>query len=285
MTANFKPKDAPQIVTNRFAIPVGTSVILDFDKFMFDKRDINCNGCKNGFKSTLPKKMDNKIYNVNIVCTCVPYYQSRDAEGTGVVVYKGRRESWVKGIRPDSEIQAELIREGQIKNALARKNEIEDNLRANNNVTGNAKYQKALRDKENMEKAKLNGARPPQKVLQQDKAGHWIFVTLEQGAKLGGRISDPAHPVINPDKPETTEAQPASVPADESKAGRTESDEEFLLRTTGQAPIVGDPTFINKVDADKIEAAKPTLAPIVPPVAPTVPVRRGRGRPRGTGKK
>src|SRR5882724_753874 len=97
MSANFKPKDAPQIIANKFAMPVGTSIVMDMNKFMFNKRDENCIQCRNGFKSTLPKKLDNKIYSVSVICTCVPYYQSKEADGTGVVMFKGRREKWIKG--------------------------------------------------------------------------------------------------------------------------------------------------------------------------------------------
>jgi hypothetical protein len=310
MTASFKPQNQPvTVTTQQVAMPVGTNIILSMDKFMFDKRDVNCNSCRSGYKSTLPKSIDGKMYNVCVICTCVPYLLNADEEKTGIVVYKGRKENWVKGVRPESEIQAELIREGAAANALYRQQEAE---RLKNNP--NAKSERAIR-----EKSLQNAEKPRQKVMQQDKNGHWIFVDTETGKKMGLTISDVSNPAINKENPEAQpkpQPQPqenqgdvpasaavsptptptvdASVAAQRARGGRPETDEEFLLRTTGEAPINEDVTFLSQEVAQKIDAAKAAPKPIAKsqpaPVAPTAPapvaeVKRGRGRPKGSTKK
>ncbi len=290
MTANFnRAVQPPPVVANKIAMPVGTSIIMSMDKFLFDKRDQNCKACRNGYRSTLPKMVGNKVVSVGIICTCVPYCQQVDADGTGIVVYKGRRENWVRGVRPDSEIQDELVREGKANISQRDKANPKEPLK-----NPNGKNAKA-----NVEKALQNENKPKQRVMQQDKNGHWLFVDLETGKKMGLSISDVANPIVNPDNPDAVPQAPPPPPPPQSKA-KPESDEEFLLRTTGQAPMAGDPTLITEAEANKIEAERGKV-PVAPPPAsgPSVPaasapaptnqppevVKRPRGRPKGSGRK
>jgi hypothetical protein len=290
MTVNFNRQAQPApVVANKVAMPVGTSIILSMDKFLFEKRDSNCRDCRNGYRSTLPKMLDGKMYSVSVICTCVPYYQNTDAEGSGVVSYKGRRENWVKGVRPEAEIQAELIREGKANADFSQK--INPKAPLQNKDGKNTKA--------NLEKALQNDAKPAQKFMQQDQQGHWLFVDLETGKKMGLRVSDVANPAINPDNPDKAvkpePAQPQVQPEQQAsgyKGLRPESDEEFLQRTTGEVPMEADPRVISEAEATKIEASRITpVAPVtapkaIPPQAPKPPeVKRGRGRPKGPAKK
>lgn len=294
MSVNFNKTVQPQpVVASKVAMPVGTSIILAMDKFMFDKRDQNCKSCRNGYRSTLPKMLDGKMYSVSVICTCVPYYQSSDADGTGVVIYKGRRENWTKGVRPEAEIQSELIREGDAQSAFKQKMNPKSTPQNTNGKNSEA----------NQEKAAQNAAKPAQKVMQQDKQGHWLFVTLEEGKKMGLSISDVSNPLVNPDNPEkgiVTPQTPPAQPQEQAKGLRPESDEEFLIRTTGQAPMTADPRVITEEEATKIEADRVSSPVAIPPASgPSVPapvapaptnqspavVKRGPGRPKGSVKK
>lgn len=102
MIINKPAAQGVQVMNNTLAIPVGSNTIFAYDKFMWDSRDINCTACKNGMKSMITKRINDKIYNVPVVCTCVPYIESADTDGVSIVVFKGRRERWVKGKRPES---------------------------------------------------------------------------------------------------------------------------------------------------------------------------------------
>jgi hypothetical protein len=326
MSISFKQANAPQVVANKFAIPVGTSTILSWDRFLWDQRDINCGQCKNGFKSTLPKKVQDKIYQVSVICTCVPYYQLQEADGSGVVVYKGRRERWIKGKRQESDIQAEMIREQAGLEALRHKNEVEKTIR--NPKSGDPKAD-LIREQQN--KAR------DQRILVQGRDGHWMKLTPAQAKAFGAVESNPANPVIDLEK-EQAQAQPqvpeqptaaqlgaetglgspelAKAKAQGYKGMRPETDEEYLTRMGGEAPMsdeqVGAQIKAAKVAAEqrlaqalaapepspvagkapkapKAVKAKAQTASIPPPPAPAVaqapavvPVvaKRGPGRPR-----
>jgi hypothetical protein len=123
-------------LNNQLAIPVGTGTTYSYDKFMWDKRDLNCNQCKNGMKSMVTKRINDKVYNIPVVCTCVPYAQSEDADGVQVVVYKGRRERWVKGKRPEIYISDEQVRGKANEAALNTRDMV-----TGDNVINNKKYQ------------------------------------------------------------------------------------------------------------------------------------------------
>jgi hypothetical protein len=278
MTVNFNRSVQPApVVASKVAMPVGTSIIMAMDKFIFEKRDENCHDCRNGYRSTLPKVLDGKMYSVSVVCTCVPYYQSLDSEGSGIVIYKGRRENWIKGVRPEAEIQAEMIREGKAKTDFSQRMNPKEPLK-----NSDGKNIKA-----NLEKALQNEEKPKQKVMQQDKNGHWLFVDLETGKKMGLRISDVANPQVNPANPDKAVKQPEPPPTEPQQTAqglRPESDEEFLQRTTGQAPMTADPRVISEAEATLIEASR-VAPPPPPPATTTVTVKRGRGRPKGSGKK
>jgi hypothetical protein len=99
-----------QAINNKFAIPVGTNSIINYDKFLLDKRDLNCTNCKNGMKSMVGKRINEKTFNVPVMCTCVPYIQSEDSDGVEIVVYKGRRERWINGKRPEIYLSDEKVR-------------------------------------------------------------------------------------------------------------------------------------------------------------------------------
>jgi hypothetical protein len=102
MIINKPAAQGIQVMNNTLAIPIGTNTIFAYDKFMWDSRDLNCTACKNGMKSMITKRINDKQYNVPVVCTCVPYIESQDEDGVSIVVFKGRRERWVKGKRPES---------------------------------------------------------------------------------------------------------------------------------------------------------------------------------------
>lgn len=125
-----------QVLNNVLAIPVGTNTIIGYDKFMWDKRDENCVNCKNGMKSMVSKRVNEKTYNVPVVCPCVPYIQSEDADGVQVVVFKGRRERWIKGKRPEIYLSDEKVRAAANQAAVSTKDAFEGD-----NVIQGKKYQ------------------------------------------------------------------------------------------------------------------------------------------------
>jgi len=98
----------------RYAIPVGTSNIIDLSKFMLDQRDTACKACKNGYKSMVSKLVGQTYVQVPIICTCVPYVQSQDEKGQLVVVFKGNREFWKTNKRPEVYIQKDIEIRGKI---------------------------------------------------------------------------------------------------------------------------------------------------------------------------
>lgn len=278
-------------------MPVGTGVVMAWDKFLWDQRDLNCNACRNGFKSAFPKTIENKVFQVAQVCTCVPYYESRDGEGTGVVVYRGRRERWVAGKRQEIDIQAELIREQQGRDLTNRKNDVMDALK---NKTKGAKADEL--------KAKNNASLPERPTMCRDKNGHWMLLTKTQAQVLGLTPVDPQTISLEAENNrlralQAEEALAANQSESQAPAGaepetntsgftglRQETDEEFLMRASGEVPVVGDPRVISQSEADRLEAAKqsPTAAPaVVTQAAPEVRpvVKKSPGRPKGSTKK
>jgi len=272
MSVNFRKQENSQPPTDKkVAMPVGTSMIMSMDKFMFDKRDTNCNQCRNGYKSTLPKVVDGKTYSVAVICTCVPYFLNNDGKGNGTVVYKGRKENWTNYTRPEKEISDELIRQGMVSREINRRDDAKKALAAGGKEAA-------------VEKSIQNAQRAPQRVMQQDKDGHWLFVDIETGKKMGLRLSDVANPTINPNKPEDPTA-PAAQPK------RQETDEEFLERTTGQAVDTSDPRIITEEQATAIEASRVAAPKQIAKAQPAAPVqapavkKSGRGRPKGAKNK
>jgi hypothetical protein len=269
MTVNFRKQENSQPPTDkRVAMPVGTSKIMPMADFLFDKRDTNCTRCKNGYTSTLPKSVDGKIYSVAIICTCVPYFLSNDGKGNGTVVYKGRKENWTNYTRPEKEISDELIRQGLVSREVNRRDDAKKALAAGGKEAA-------------VEKSIQNAQRAPQRVMQQDKDGHWLFVDIETGKKMGLRLSDVANPTINPNKPEDP-AAPAPA-----QAKRQETDEEFLERTTGQAVDTSDPRIITEEQATAIEASRVAAPKPIAKAQPAAPAvkKSGRGRPKGAKNK
>jgi hypothetical protein len=277
MTVNFRKQENSQPPTDKkVAMPVGTSMIMSMDKFMFDKRDTNCTRCRNGYTSTLPKSVDGKIYSVAVICTCVPYFLDNDGKGNGTVVYKGRKENWLNFTRPEKEISDELIRQGIVS-------------REQNRQDSNKKALDAGGKDADEVRAQQNAQRAPQKQMYQSKDGHWFFVDSATARKWGLIISDVANPVINPDKPNEEGPAPA-----QQQGKRQETDEEFLERTTGQAIDNSDPTYISPETAAAIEAsrvAKPVAKPVAkaqtsaPATQATGAPKKGRGRPAGAKNK
>jgi hypothetical protein len=285
MTASFRQQPA-QLIQNKYAMPVGTNSLIDANKFIWDKRDENCSLCKHGLKSTLPKFVEGKTYSVNVICTCVPYYQSKEANGTGVVMYKGRREMWKKGIRPESVITEERIREQQTRAAYTRQEQTKARLNVNNRVSNN-KYEIApataeeLKEagvtaaeltpkfsqeiaKENIgiQKSLQNSVRAEQKVMQRDKQGHLVFLPLSMAARIG------AQPVT-----------PAATPVVAKKA------ESSLPLSPDPNPVALTTPLSNTVTPIVAKSVKPIVATTVPvaqvpkgqePVTPGLVKRRGR---------
>ncbi len=99
-----------QVLNNVLGIPVGSNTTYAYEKFLWKERDLNCNQCKNGMKSMIAKRINDKVYNIPVVCTCVPYTQSLDEDGVSIVVFKGRRERWVGGKRPEVYKHDEAVR-------------------------------------------------------------------------------------------------------------------------------------------------------------------------------
>jgi hypothetical protein len=114
-----------QVITNQLAIPVGTNTVIPYNKFLWDKRDLNCGLCKNGLKSQLSRRINEKTYLVPVVCVCVPYLQSEDSDGVQTVVFKGRRERWIKGKRPEIYLSDEKVRASANKAAVTTKESFE----------------------------------------------------------------------------------------------------------------------------------------------------------------
>lgn len=121
-------------VENKYAIPVGTGNIIELDKFLFDERDKSCNKCKNGYKSAAQKTIGTQIYTIPIICICVPYVQSEDKDGNRVVSFKGFREMWPDGERPEAYIQKELQTKN-VADVMKRKiNKVRNSNTAHDNV-------------------------------------------------------------------------------------------------------------------------------------------------------
>jgi hypothetical protein len=101
----FNPSEVKK--EQKYGIPVGTSNVVEINKFLFDKRDKECKSCKNGYKSVIPKQIGQAFVPIPVICTCVPYIQSKDGNSM-VVVYKGNREMWKSNDRPEVYIQKEI---------------------------------------------------------------------------------------------------------------------------------------------------------------------------------
>lgn len=102
----------------KYAIPVGTGSLIEMSKFLFEERYSGCvNKCRSGYKSIAPKNVNGTIYQVPIICTCVPYVASQDKDGNYVVVYRGNRELWPGKKRPEQYIQNDMQRSAEFERA------------------------------------------------------------------------------------------------------------------------------------------------------------------------
>ena len=132
--AKAEDKNKPKSAERKYAIPVGTGSIIEFDKFLFEHRDKACNKCKNGFKSAAQKTIGTQTFTIPIICVCVPYIQSEDKEGNKVVSYKGFRELWPDGERPEAYIQKELKIKALSDTAKAKLNHVRNSNTAHEGV-------------------------------------------------------------------------------------------------------------------------------------------------------
>lgn len=132
--ASEKKQGAHANEDRKYAIPVGTGNVIEFDKFLFDHRDKSCNKCKNGYKSVVPKTIGTKVFSIPIICICVPYIQSEDKEGNMVVNFKGFRELWPDGDRPEAYIQKEIKTKAVTDTVKAKINKVRNSNTAHNNV-------------------------------------------------------------------------------------------------------------------------------------------------------
>ncbi len=130
--------DAP-VVLNKWAIPAGQpGNLIEFSKFLLTKRDTSCTQCRNrGVKSILMKLVDGKNYSVPIMCICVPIVMGEAANGSLIVSYKGYREEWPNGERPESLVHADLIKANAGDPIGEKRARVMDDARAhdNNNST------------------------------------------------------------------------------------------------------------------------------------------------------
>ena len=286
------PGSQVQVLNNKLAIPVGSGTTYEYDKFMWAKRDLNCGQCKNGMKSMVTKRINEKVYNIPVVCTCVPYIQSEDEDGVQVVVFKGRRERWVGGKRPEIYISDEQVR--------SKANEAAVNTReqfTGDNVINSKKFQftrvngnsgqpirseflskavpgmpitrpgdvpteystrSSLPDNPqfgDVTKKNLKKAeRAPQKSLHTLPNGNRVFVDDKTFSKLTGTKAAPA-PVAAP--------AAAQAPAPKVKGTRGRPKKAVVASVPAPAPVA------------KAVAPKPVVAQTA-----TAPVKRGRGRPK-----
>lgn len=229
-------KTEPQKTERRYAIPVGTGNVIEFDKFLFDERDKTCKNCKNGFKSAVTKMIGTQNMTIPIICVCVPYIQSEDKEGNKVVNFKGFRELWPDGQRPEAYTQKELKVKTLSDVAKAKLNRVRNSNTAHDGVQ-KGKYtigKKLVTTKNAAELEKsMETARPASSVkpIQKDefdkffegnkrkaafrnKEGNIVVVDAGTAAKMmkAGVLFDP-NPV-----PAPVEAPVAEVPAGNTAA-------------------------------------------------------------------
>ncbi|VVB50682.1 Uncharacterised protein [uncultured archaeon] len=119
----------------RYAMPVGTSSLIELSRFIFEERDTTCMKCKSGYKSVAPKSINGVVYQVPLICPCVPYVASQDKDGNFVMVYKGVRELWPGKKRPEQYIQNDMQRTVEFDRAKKNLSEVRSQAKAHDGVT------------------------------------------------------------------------------------------------------------------------------------------------------
>jgi len=233
-------KEKDKSTERKYAIPVGTGSVIEFDKFLFDHRDKSCKNCKNGLKSAVQKMIGTQTFTIPIICTCVPYIQSEDKDGNKVVNYKGFRELWTDGERPEAYIQKEIqvkalsdTAKGKLKR-VRNSNTAHDGVQKGKYVVG--KQLITTKNAKELEKS-MDSARPANSVkpIQKDefdkffegnkrkaafrnKEGNIVVVDSATAQKMmkAGVLFDPYAGTAN---------QPAVAPAPEAEGANTPAQE------------------------------------------------------------
>lgn len=278
MTAQLVP---PQ--EEKYAIPVGTGDLIEFSKFLIGQRDEACHSCKNGYKSIISKSIGTKVFQVPVICTCVPYVQSQDKDNNLVVVYKGVRELWPSAKRPEVYIQNDLVRKAEFESA----------------------------------KEKIQNARHTAKAHDGVKSGKYTLGVLSASERkeLGNDLVKSLAPKFDADKApaesnETTKFLDKEVirkvamrnregnliVVDNATALQMMKNKSAVPERPGDGPEINKPAKKTSKKGGKkdkpVETKKNRVAPstpVVPPVKtseiPPAPIKRGRGRPAGSKNK
>jgi hypothetical protein len=260
----------------KYAIPVGTGVMLEFSKFMLELRDNSCTACRTGYKSVATKVIQTKSYQVPVMCVCVPYIASEDKDGNLVVVYKGFRELWPSRKRPEQYIQNDIQRKLELERAKQNMANARGQSRAHDGVTPNkytlgvipaserqalgAELAKSLQPtfmKEG-ETPEVKSAKDfvshqlTRKVPMRNTEGHIIMVDDATALNMKSKgLATPERPAENPELADTPKVS-KSV-AKRVKAQKT--NQEIPIGTDGNLPVMD---------------------------SSNAPVKRGRGRPKGS---
>ncbi len=275
----FNPSNKDEM--QKYAIPVGTGNVVEIAKFIFEQRDKTCNKCKNGYKSIVPKTIGTKIYNIPVICVCVPYIQSQDAEGNLVVLYKGFRETWPGKVRPELYTQKEI----SLKSAISKVKDKFDNRRKLSGAHPNIKVgqyvvgNKMVAPKENksvLEKSLEAQARPAASVkkIQKDE-----FTTILEGKQKASFRNKEGNIVV-------LDIPTAKRMMAQGLLYQRVSDVE-AASAGGQTPVSAPAP-----EPAPIQASSPAPAPIPIPQSKSQTKRieaqeprRGRGRPAGSKNK
>lgn len=292
MIVNKPVAQQVQVLNNTLAIPVGTGTVFAYSKFLWDKRDLNCSSCKNGMKSMIAKRINDKTYNIPVVCTCVPYTESTDVDGVSVVVYKGRRERWVKGKRPESYILDEAVRGNANKAAVNTKAMV-----SGQNVIQGKKYQfvKNTEVMTRVQKSEFLSKSVPGMSIKKAPEIPAEAMDLSKPPVFGDVTKDSLPPPTKgPQKSLHTLANGSRVFVDDktfsrlsgqpmsksvkSKAGSPTTTEQ--KRRGRPAKVNSAPVALSNEDAALARAVGTKTAPVVVPTEPISTEKKRRGRPK-----
>jgi hypothetical protein len=239
-----------EVEERKYAIPVGTSNLIEFSKFLVDLRDPNCDKCRTGYKSVIPKFVGGKVHQIPVMCTCVPYIASMDKDGNMTVVFKGLRELWPGKKRPEQYVQNDMIRKAEFDRAKENLKSAHDGARAHNNVQS-GKYTLG-----------------PLSPAERSELGKDLVKSLVP--KFDGK--DPA----DLDKAPSTPAQFI----------RDNITRKVSMRNSeGHIIVVDNATALNMMKKNIAVPERPGEAPEGAPPPPPSPGRKRRGRPTGSTNK
>jgi hypothetical protein len=242
-----------QVPAAKYAMPVGTGNLVEFSRFMLDLRDASCPHCRTGFKSITPKFIEGKVYQIPIMCTCVPYIANIDKDNNLIVVFKGVRELWPGKKRPEQYIQNDLVRRSEFDNA----------------------------------KANLEKARGQAKAHDGVKAGKYVLgpITASERAELGAEVSKSLIP-----KFESAEGAKPTTKTEPQKFLDKVTRKVAMRNSEGHLIVVDNDTALHMMEKslatpERPESPEAPKLPSAPPKASAAAPRKGRGRPAGSKNK